>query len=124
MVDHREMFEKFFENLVNRQGAFSLGDKLALIERLLEDAEQRGSVPVSPTQMAHVSPESPHVQAIIEGREVSLGSDNISAGAGGFKDRLKNLGELHKLTEVQLFKNWSTSRDGGLRTTTREELKQ
>ena len=39
-------------------------------------------------------------------------------------DRLKNLGELHKLTEVQLYKNWSTSRDGGLRTTTREELKQ
>ncbi len=23
-------------------------------------------------------------------------------------DRLKNLGELHKLTEVQLYKNWST----------------
>ena len=39
-------------------------------------------------------------------------------------DRLKNLGELHKLTEVQLYKNWSTSRDGGLRTTIREELKQ
>jgi hypothetical protein len=39
-------------------------------------------------------------------------------------DRLKNLGELHKLTEVQLHKNWSTSRDGGLRTTIREELKQ
>jgi len=39
-------------------------------------------------------------------------------------DRLKNLGELHKLTEVHLYKNWSTSRDGGLRTTIREELKQ
>jgi hypothetical protein len=39
-------------------------------------------------------------------------------------DRLKNLGELHKLTEVQLYKNWSTSRDGGLRTSIREELKQ
>jgi hypothetical protein len=39
-------------------------------------------------------------------------------------DRMKNLGELHKLTEVQLYKNWSTSRDGGLRTTIREELKQ
>lgn len=103
MVDHREMFEKFFENLVNRQGAFSIGDKLALIERLLEDAEQRGSVPVSPTQMAHVSPESPHVQAIIAGREVSLGgSDNISAGAGGLKDRAKNLGNGAKVAILLL----------------------
>jgi ferredoxin len=39
-------------------------------------------------------------------------------------DRLKNLGQLHNLVEVQLSKNWSTSRDGGLRTMTREELKQ
>jgi hypothetical protein len=39
-------------------------------------------------------------------------------------DRLKNLGELHRLTEIQPYKNWSTSRDGGLRTTIREELKQ
>ena len=39
-------------------------------------------------------------------------------------DRMKILGELHKLTEVHLYKNWSTSRDGGLRTTIREELKQ
>jgi len=39
-------------------------------------------------------------------------------------DRLKNLGQLHKMQEVKLGKNWSTSRDGGLRTTIREELKQ
>ena len=103
MADHREMFEKFFENLVNHQGAFSLGDKLALVERLLEDAEQRGSVPVSPTQMAHVSPESPHVQAIIAGREVSLGgSDNISAGAGGLRERMANLGNGAKVAIMVL----------------------
>jgi len=28
------------------------------------------------------------------------------------------------MTEVKLYKNWSTSRDGGLRTSIREELKQ
>ena len=39
-------------------------------------------------------------------------------------DRLKNLGQVHNLQEVKLYKNWSTSRDGGLRTTIREELKQ
>ena len=39
-------------------------------------------------------------------------------------DRLQNLGELHKLTEVKLYKDWSTSRDGGLRTSIREELKK
>lgn len=39
-------------------------------------------------------------------------------------DRMKNLGQLHKMTELKLYKNWSTSRDGGLRTTIREELKQ
>lgn len=39
-------------------------------------------------------------------------------------DRLKNLGQLHKMTELYLYKDWSTSRDGGLRTTVREELKQ
>jgi hypothetical protein len=37
---------------------------------------------------------------------------------------MKNLGQLHKMQEVKLYKNWSTSRDGGLRTTIREELKQ
>ena len=39
-------------------------------------------------------------------------------------DRLQNLGEVDKRTEVHLSKNWSTSRDGGLRTSIREELKQ
>jgi ferredoxin len=39
-------------------------------------------------------------------------------------DRLKNLGHLHNLVEVKLYKDWSTSRDGGLRTMIREELKK
>jgi ferredoxin len=39
-------------------------------------------------------------------------------------DRLKNLGQLNNLLEVKLYKNWSASRDGGLRTMIREELKQ
>ena len=39
-------------------------------------------------------------------------------------DRMQKLNELHKLTDVKLYKNWMTSRDGGLRITIREELKQ
>jgi len=39
-------------------------------------------------------------------------------------DRLKNLGQLKKLEEPSLYKDWSTSRDGGLRTMIREELRK
>ncbi len=39
-------------------------------------------------------------------------------------DRLKNLGQLHKMEEPCLYKNWSTSRDGGPRIMVREELRK
>ncbi|MBM4285790.1 MAG: hypothetical protein FJ128_11165 [Deltaproteobacteria bacterium] len=39
-------------------------------------------------------------------------------------ERLKNLGQLKKLEEPMLYKNWATSRDGGPRTMIREELRK
>ncbi len=39
-------------------------------------------------------------------------------------ERLKNLGQLHKLEEPWGYKNWSTSRDAGPRTMIREELRK
>jgi hypothetical protein len=39
-------------------------------------------------------------------------------------DRLKNLGKLHRLENPKLYKDWSTSRDGGPRTMIREELRK
>ncbi len=38
-------------------------------------------------------------------------------------DRLKALGELHRLEEVMLEHDWSTSRDGGPRKVIREDLR-
>lgn len=38
-------------------------------------------------------------------------------------DRLESQGRLHLLTEIQPAKNWSTSRDGGPRRITREDLR-
>ena len=94
-MDHHEIFEKFFDNLANHRGAFSVGDKLALLDQLYEEAVQKGSVPASLTQMAHVNPESPHVQAIIAGREVSLGSANITSQRS-LRNRMANLGNRVK----------------------------
>jgi len=39
-------------------------------------------------------------------------------------ERLKNLNQLHTMEELRLYKDWSTSRDGGPRTTIREELRK
>ena len=39
-------------------------------------------------------------------------------------DRLKNLGQLHRLENPKLYKDWSTSRDAGPRTMIREELRK
>jgi ferredoxin len=39
-------------------------------------------------------------------------------------DRLKNLGQLHRLENPKLYKDWSPSRDGGPRTMIREELRK
>ena len=39
-------------------------------------------------------------------------------------ERLKNLGKLQRLEDPELYKDWSTSRDGGPRTMIREELRK
>ena len=76
-ASRREMFNKFFNALVDREGAFALRDKLALVDRLYADAAERGTVPISLTQLARVTPDSQRVQAIQAGLEVSSGGVSV-----------------------------------------------
>ncbi len=58
------------------------------------------------------------------GGKCEVGKGSIDCVWHLIYERLKNLGQLNTMSELRLYKNWSTSRDGGRRTMVREELKQ
>ena len=92
----RQLFEGYFQQQIERGNAFSLGDKLTLVDRLYEDASEKGLVPIAPGQVARVPATSPRVQAILAGKEVALGGKTIQ-GQQTFQQRLANLHPVQKL---------------------------
>ncbi len=78
-ASRREMFSKYFDNLCNQRGAFSLQDKLSLLDELQQNALERGAVPIALDQIAYVKPDSPRVKAIQAGENVSVGGTSIQS---------------------------------------------
>lgn len=73
----RQLFEAYLQQQFERGNAFSVGDKLTLLERLYSDAAEQGLVPIAPGQVARVPTGSARVQAILAGKEVALGGKTI-----------------------------------------------
>ena len=92
----RQLFETYFQQQVERGNAFSLGDKLTLVDRLYQDASENGLVPIAPGQVARVPANSPRVQAILAGKEVALGGKTIQ-GQQTLQQRLATLSPVQKI---------------------------
>ncbi len=92
----RQLFEVYFQQQVERGNAFSLGDKLTLVDRLYLDASENGLVPIAPGQVARVPAHSPRVQAILAGKEVALGGKTIQ-GQQTLQQRLATLSPVQKI---------------------------
>lgn len=94
----RAIFDKYFNALAAQKLAVSPQDKLALLDELYQKAVEQGLVPISaqPVQIAQVNPQSPRAQAILEGREVSLGDVTIQS-TPSLQDRLAGMSNGRKV---------------------------
>ncbi|NUM48751.1 MAG: hypothetical protein HUU38_28930 [Anaerolineales bacterium] len=93
---HRQLFESYFQQQVERENAFSLGDKVRLVDRLYQDASENGLVPIAPGQVARVPAQSPRVQAILAGKEIALGGKTIQ-GQATLQQKMATLPPVQKL---------------------------
>ncbi len=97
----RQLFEAYLQQQFERGSAFSVGDKLALLERLYTDAAEQGLVPLAPGQVARVPVGSARVQAILAGKEVALGGKTIQ-GRVTLQQRVANLSPAMKVLVLLL----------------------
>jgi hypothetical protein len=97
----RQLFEAYLQQQFERGSAFSVGDKLALLERLYTDAAEQGLVPLAPGQVARVPVGSVRVQAILAGKEIALGGKTIQ-GRATLQQRLAALPPAMKLLVLLL----------------------
>lgn len=70
------IFEAYLQKQYQKAGAVTYGEKLAVIDQLIE-ATKQGQVPISPDQRIKLNPNNPTVQAIREGRPVSLQGETL-----------------------------------------------
>jgi hypothetical protein len=80
----RKSFDAYFDRLANDPDTLATtpADKLRLLDKMEKDARERGFVPISATQTAVVPVNTPRVQAILAGKEISLGGVEINAQQG------------------------------------------
>ena len=97
----RQLFEAYLQQQFERGSAFSVGDKLTLLERLYTEAAEQGLVPLAPGQVARVPVGSARVQAILAGKEIALGGTTIQ-GRATLQQRLANLSPAMKLLVLLL----------------------
>ena len=97
----RQLFDAYLQNQFERGSAFSVGDKLALLERLYTEAAEQGLVPIASGQVARVPVSSVRVQAILAGKEVALGGKTIQ-GRPNLQQRVATLPPVMKLVVLVL----------------------
>jgi len=95
-AENRKLFENVFKAMLDKRGAFTLQDKLALAQELLEQAQQLGSVPISENQMARVNVDDPRVQALIAGEEIALSGATLG-GEISTQDRMVGMDNTKKV---------------------------
>ncbi len=86
----RKIFDAYFQVRVERESAFSIGDKLELARRMYREAAEEGKVPVAPNRIAKVNVDTPRVRAILAGREVAIGGVQVQ-GQSTLRQRLAEL---------------------------------
>ncbi len=79
---NREVFEAYLQMRLERAGALTPGQKLAVVEELIREAREEGRIPVAPDRVIALPTESPSVQAVLEGKPVSL------AGGGAVQPQM------------------------------------
>ncbi len=92
------IFNAYFQAVCKRRDAFTPAAQLAVLKDLRQRAEESGQVPIAADKVAQVNPQDERVQAIVAGREVSVGGvalqDNSLAG------KMRNLSPVQQIILV------------------------
>ncbi len=67
----KEIFEPYLKSRYQQAEAVTYGDKLAVIETLIEETKQ-GRLPISPAQVIKLRPDNVVVQSLREGKNIAL----------------------------------------------------
>ena len=89
----RATFDAYLQFRIDRAGALTPGKKLALVEELMAEARQ-GRVPVGADKVVQLPPESPSVQAVLNGEAVSMGQARVSSRRDGASAMLARAQDL------------------------------
>lgn len=89
----REVFRTYLDYQYHTNRCVTLGQKLALVESLLQEARQ-GVVPISREQVARLSLDDPRVRAVIQGERIALETGSVDVRSGIQLSNLAKIGIL------------------------------
>ncbi len=89
---NRDVFDAYLQMRFDRVGALTPGQKLAVVEELIREAQEEGRVPVSPDNVISLDTASRSARAVLEGKPVSLaGGAAVARRGDGVARRLQAL---------------------------------